>query len=76
MITAQPPAVETAPADPRLLTSDEVAAMLSVHRNTVLQMVNRGDLPRPMKIGPRLNRWQADALAHWIAAGCPAPGHC
>ena len=48
-----------------LLTSQEVAKCLGVHPRTLLRAAQRGDLPKPVRIG-RLIRWSARAIDEWL----------
>jgi excisionase family DNA binding protein len=42
----------------QMLTVDEVADLLRVTRVTVYRMIRRGDLPVPVKVGPRSVRFR------------------
>jgi excisionase family DNA binding protein len=57
--------------DRLLLTADDVAALLSVGRTKLYQMLAEGRIPPPVRLG-RAVRWNADELRQWVAAGCPA----
>lgn len=46
---------------PRLLTARDVADYLNVSPNTVRRMAERGDLPKPIKIGGVV-RWDLNAI--------------
>ena len=45
----------------KLLTADDLAEILQLTRRAVHMMVQRGDIPRPIKIG-RAARWPADEI--------------
>ncbi len=60
-----------APESPALLDSQQVARLLNVSSRHVIRLVQRDELPRPMRLG-RLVRWPRQALLDWIAAGCPS----
>ena len=52
------------PIEKRLIGRAEVEELLGVSRPTVFRMVRDGRLPRPIKIGPKSNRWRGkDILA-------------
>jgi excisionase family DNA binding protein len=50
----------------RLLTADEVAALLGVPRSFVYALARRGELPT-VRIGERYVRFREEALDRWIA---------
>jgi len=50
----------------RLLSADEVAAVLGVPRTFVYALARRGELPT-VRIGERYVRFRAHALDRWIA---------
>lgn len=54
-----------------LLKLGEVAELLSVSRMTVRRMQVAGRLPRPVQLGPFVQRWRRSDLEAWIAGGCP-----
>jgi prophage regulatory protein len=54
-----------------LLAIDEVAEHFGVAVGTLYKLMARGEFPRPLRIGRRLVRWDADALNQWIVGGCP-----
>jgi excisionase family DNA binding protein len=56
--------------DRRLLSVDDVAAMLSISGRHVYRLADAGRMPRPVKLGGAV-RWDRLAIADWIAAGCP-----
>jgi predicted DNA-binding transcriptional regulator AlpA len=43
-----------------LLTTSDLQQLLKVDRRTILRMVKRGDLPRPLKLGG--NRWRVEDI--------------
>ena len=61
-------------ATPKLLTLDEVAERLSVHRATAYRMVRDGRLPA-VQLGRRGNALRVDEreLDAWLFAELPAP---
>ena len=54
-----------------LLTVREVANSFGVCEGTVWNMVDRGDLPPPLRLGPRICRWDCGKLQEWLDSGCP-----
>lgn len=49
----------------RLLRQHEVAAYLSVSLSTVQRMADRGDIPKPVKIG-NVKRWDKNVLDRYL----------
>jgi len=66
----------TFPSDPKpaskaggqLLTIDDVAERLNIHKNTVRRQAAIGALPRPIKIGNSI-RWRPSDIERWIQEG-------
>lgn len=56
-----------------MLTAADVAALLACSTKTVYRLVDRGAIPRPVRLGGML-RWHRPQLEQWIAEGCP-PRH-
>jgi excisionase family DNA binding protein len=54
------------PSASRLLTADEVAAVLGVPRTFVYSLARRGELPT-VRIGERYVRFRGQALDRWIS---------
>jgi excisionase family DNA binding protein len=50
----------------RLLTADDVAAVLGVPRSMVYTLARRGELPT-VRVGDRYVRFRAEAVDQWIA---------
>ena len=51
---------------PELLSVKDVQELLNVSRSFIYTRMERGEFPKPLKIGPRAVRWKrADVLA-WI----------
>ncbi len=59
------------PAQPTLLTVEQVGAMLSVSKRTVWRMLSAGELIEPIRVRGN-TRWRHAELQEWIDAGCPA----
>jgi predicted DNA-binding transcriptional regulator AlpA len=56
-----------------LLSPEDVARLLKVHRKTVLRMRQSGRLPRSLDgLGPQAVRWGGATITAWIAAGMPS----
>jgi predicted DNA-binding transcriptional regulator AlpA len=60
-----------APTDPRfpdaqLLTAREVAALLRIHPRSVWRATSAGDIPKPIRIGPKVVRWRLSDLQAFI----------
>ena len=55
---------------PTLLTVDELANLLRVNRNTLYEMVQRGEIPGVVHIG-RTIRFVRDVVVEWMCSqGC------
>ena len=53
-----------------LLTIQDVARMMNCSDRTVYRLIDRGRMPRPMKL-ITLARWRREVIEDWIARGCP-----
>jgi predicted DNA-binding transcriptional regulator AlpA len=53
-----------APLEP-LLTIEDLERLLRVNRRTVARLCQRGQLPKPMKLGGS-NRWRAEEIAETL----------
>ena len=53
-----------------LLNLREVAATLGCSPRHVERLADRGDMPRPVRLGA-LVRWSSMEIRDWIARGCP-----
>jgi excisionase family DNA binding protein len=51
----------------RYLKVGEVAELIGVHPRTVWRLVSSGDLPEPIRIGPKIVRWRLADLATHLA---------
>lgn len=59
-----------------VLDQTGVAEMLGCSKELVRQMVNRGEMPPPVRVGQRLIRWPRGLILRWINAGCPRFDDC
>lgn len=50
----------------QLLTVNELAQYFNVSHMTVRRMMRRGDLPRPIRVGRRGLRWQAEDIERFL----------
>jgi predicted DNA-binding transcriptional regulator AlpA len=57
--------------DRLLLSSEELASMLSISRATLWRMLAAGKLPLPLRPSPGLVRWKADEIRRWVDSGMP-----
>ncbi len=55
---------------PYLLDVEGVAGMCACSPDTVKRLSDRGEMPKPRRIG-RLLRWVRQEIEAWIADGCP-----
>ena len=59
---------------PELLTTAEVAKMLSIGERTVWRWSHSGIMPAPIKLGTGLRpsvRYRRSEIVEWMEAGCP-----
>lgn len=50
-----------------LMTPDEIAAKLKIERRSFLRTIaKQPDFPSPVRLGPRIVRWQADQVEQWV----------
>lgn len=54
---------------PEYLSDNQVAAYLSVARDTVWRWSRQGRLPAPLKIGPNCTRWKKSAIDAHLSEG-------
>ncbi len=62
-------ATENLPGPARLLTVEDLAALLKCSKRTVRRLVDCGRVPRPVRINGLL-RFRATDITTWIEAGC------
>jgi excisionase family DNA binding protein len=55
---------------PTLMTIHEVADLLRCSTRTVHRLIDRGEVPTPLKLGTLL-RWPQTQIESWLAEGCP-----
>jgi prophage regulatory protein len=56
-----------------LLTAREVAARLSISIRTVYRMLDRGQFPRPIRLGRRGVRWKTTDVQRYLEGLQPGP---
>lgn len=66
-----PPHVPGTPLN-ELLTKSEVARIVKRSTRHVQNLLNKGLLPRPIRIGGGRPLWRRADIERWIAAGCPS----
>ena len=54
--------------DERLLRVKEVASLIGVSRSTIYRMVEAGQFPQPIRIGPRASRWRLSEVLEWMTS--------
>ena len=54
-------------ADPELLTAEAVADILNVSIRTIWRMIERGQLPEPVRFNRKLVRWRRADVTAWVA---------
>lgn len=59
----EPNQAERTQSEPdRLLTATEVMALVGLRRTALYAAIRRGDLPRPVRLGPQAVRWRSTEL--------------
>lgn len=53
-----------------LIDKKTLAGVLNVSPSTVARLASRGELPPPIRVGPRLRRWCIDDVRAWIRRKC------
>ena len=56
-----------------LVRIKDAAKLIGVHRNTLRNMVERGELPPPVRVTARQVGWQFETLRHWLDTRGAAP---
>ncbi|MFT3759324.1 helix-turn-helix transcriptional regulator [Thauera sp.] len=51
-----------------MVDDETFAVVLGCHRNTIWRKAKAGDLPKPIKTGPRSTRWQVGAIREYLAS--------
>lgn len=49
-------------SDRYAIDTKQLAATLGIHPRTVARLVQRGELPPPIRLGPRILRWRVTDL--------------
>lgn len=49
-----------------LIRIKEVCLMVGVSKTTIYRMVNTGEFPAPLDLGPRFKAWQKKTVIDWI----------
>ena len=57
---------------PLLVTSKELAKMLSVSERTIWRLAKEKQLPRAVRFGAKSVRWKLKDITDWIAMDCPS----
>jgi len=57
---------------PELLTDKEAAALCGIGVTTLWNLSRSGEIPSPVKVGPRSTRWRRSDLQKWIQSLQPA----
>jgi len=62
------PANDNAPTqlDPLLKLANVIAAT-GLSSSTIYRMMDDGQFPRPLQLGPNSVRWRTSQVAHWIS---------
>ena len=59
----------------RLVNKRQLADYLSVSQTTVGRMADRGDLPKPLRLGPGVVRWDLQKIDGFIDSFSEASGY-
>ena len=52
----------------RVLRLPEVLARVSLSKSTLWRLINDGQFPQPIKLGPRATGWIEEEVDEWIAS--------
>ena len=52
----------------KLLTWRQVSDKLGIGRSTLFRLIKSGDVPEPVRLGPRTTRWREDEINAYIAS--------
>jgi prophage regulatory protein len=55
-------------AEKRVLRLREVCARYGLGRSTVYRMMERGDFPQPIRLGPNAVGWRIEDLEEWLSS--------
>ena len=58
----------------RLLRRRQVEELTGLSRSTVYKMMQNGEFPRPVRIGPAAVRWRASDITAWMESRPVARG--
>ena len=50
----------------RLLRLKEVVQMVGLSRTSIYRLVDSGDFPHPIRVGPRAVRWRLRDIEQWM----------
>ncbi len=57
--------MQVTPAKPTLLTAVDLARRYNISQATVWRWRADGTLPTPVRLGPKMVRWDYQAIARW-----------
>lgn len=49
-----------------MLKIEDVVEKTSLGKSTLEKMIENGEFPKPLKLGPRTRRWHAEDINKWI----------
>jgi len=49
-----------------ILNQATILASLGISKTTLWRMIGRGDFPKPIKLGERLNGWRVETFEQWL----------
>ena len=58
----------------RLLRRRQVEEITGMSRSSIYKMMQNGEFPRPVKIGPTAVRWRASDIRAWVESRAVARG--
>lgn len=56
----------------QVMRMKDVVKRIGLCRATIYAMINRGEFPRPIRIGERATGWLESELEAWLASRTPA----
>lgn len=60
---------------PDLLRIGDLEREINVNRRTIYRMIQRGQFPPPLRVGPRMSYWSRADVAEWRDELAAAPAN-
>ena len=60
----------------RLLRRPQVEEITRLSRSSIYRLMQAGEFPRPVKVGPNAVKWRASDITAWVESRPEATGEC